>query len=141
MKRRQRRRSRIVLALALVATATLSFATTQAFTASNIVPTTDISQFTQTITPAQLAPSECASLAVTSIVAGTGTIAATATHQLVLGSSAVDTLSDSFGSVCMVGGAGSDTFNGKKNGGDLCIVSSTTQAKNVNNCTIAATRP
>jgi hypothetical protein len=140
MKRRRQRR-RFVLAAALVVTATLSFATTQAFTAGNTVPTTNIAQLTQSITPAQLTPSECTSLGITSVVGGTGTITSTASHQLVLGSSAADTLNDSFGSDCMVGGAGSDTFNGKKNGGDLCIVSSTTAAKNVNNCTIAATRP
>jgi hypothetical protein len=141
MRSRRQRRGRFLLVAGLVATAMLSFATTQALTASNTVPTTNIAQLTQSITPAQLAPSECSSLNVTSVVGGTGTVNATASHQLVLGSSAVDTLGDTFGSDCLVGGAGSDTFNGKKNGGDLCIVSSTTQAKNVNNCTTVATRP
>lgn len=148
-RRRRSRRSSgtrnvrgLVLVLALVATAGLAFSTTQAFTAANVVPATNIGQITQAITPANLEPSECkGSITVTSIVAGSGTIASTAANQLVLGSSGVDTLNDTFGTACMVGGSGSDVFNGKQSGGDLCIVSAATLAANVKKCTIVATRP
>ena len=132
-----------ILALALAATAGLSFVTSQAFTAANTVPATNISQFTQAITPLQLEPSECkASITVTSIVAGTGAVTATAASQLVLGSSGVDSLNDGgFGTACMVGGAGADSFQGTTGGGDKCIVSATTLAINIKKCTVVATRP
>lgn len=134
---------RFLLALALAATAGVSFVTSQAFTAANTVPTTNISQFTQAIAPADLEPSECkTSITVTGIVAGSGTITATAANQLVLGSSGVDTLSDGgFGSACMIGGAARDTFIAANGGGDLCIVSSATLSSKHRNCTVVATRP
>lgn len=136
MTRRRRPRRRLLLAVALVAAAALSFATTQAFTAANTVPATNISQISQAVTAAELTPSECASLGITSVVASS---TSTASHQLVLGSGGADAMSDTFGSVCMVGGAGADTFNGKKNGGDLCVVSAASGS--VKNCTVVATRP
>lgn len=126
----------IALGAALLVTGALSFATTQAFTANNTVPTTNIGQTTQSVAVSQLVPSECASLGITSIVAGS---TATASRQLVLGTSGADTMSDAFGSVCMVGGAGADTFSGKKSGGDLCIVSAASGT--VKNCTVVAVRP
>ena len=136
----QRPRS-FILVLALAATAGLSFVTSQAFTAANTVPATNISQFTQAITPFKLEPPECrASITATSIVAGTGTINSTAANQLVLGSSSLDTLSDpNSGTDCMVGGAGADKFTGQSGNGDLCIVS--TAHGTISGCTIVATRP
>lgn len=141
MRRRRHRgtRARALLASGLAVTATLSFATAQAFTAANTVPATNIGQVVQSISVSQLVPTECASLGITSIVTGSGTVNATASRQLVLGSSGVDTLGDTFGSDCLVGGAGADSFSGKKSGGDLCIVSTT--AGSVKNCTVVATRP
>ena len=135
-----------MLFLVLLAAAVgLGFVTTQAFTAANVVPATNIGQFSQAISPSQLEPAECLSggITATSIVGGTGTINSTAANQLVLGSSAVDTLTDTFGSVCMVGGASNDAFNGPSpsGGGDLCIVSSTTTGSRIKKCTVVATRP
>ena len=146
-RHRSRRRSaalrprRFILALALAATAGLSFVTSQAFTAANTVPATNISQFTQAITPLQLEPSECkASITVTSIRSGAGAVTATAANQLVLGSSGVDSLNDGgFGTACMIGGAGADSFQGTTGGGDLRIVSTT--AASIKKCTVVATRP
>ena len=133
----------LLIVFALIATALFSFATTQAFTAANTVPATNISQFTKAIAVVDLEPSECKpSITATAIVAGAGTLTATAANQLVLGSSGVDTLSDgSKGLVCMVGGAGSDTFSGKNNGGSICIVSAATLPANISHCTVGATRP
>lgn len=143
--RRDRTRRRTGLFwLLLVAAAGFGFVTTQAFTASNAVPATNIGQFTQAIAPSQLEPAECLSggITVTSIVAGAGTITSTAAGQLVLGSSGVDTLNDnSFGLDCMVGGAGADSFNGLNKGGDLCVVSAATTVPNIKKCTVVATRP
>ena len=147
--RRSRRRGTalqprsFLLVFALIATALLAFATTQAFTAANTVPATNISQFTKAIAVVDLEPTECkGTITATSIVAGTGALTSTAAKQLVLGSSGVDTLTDGgAGSACMVGGAGADSFNGVNGGGDLCIVSAATVASNVKKCTTVATRP
>jgi Ca2+-binding RTX toxin-like protein len=147
--RRSRRRSAglqprtLLIAFALIATALLSFATTQAFTATNTVPATNISQFTKAIAVVDLEPSECkGTITATAIVAGAGALTATAVNQLVLGSSGVDTLSDgNKGLVCMVGGAGADSFTGKNGGGSLCIVSAATLPANIVKCTVVATRP
>jgi hypothetical protein len=131
--------------LALIVTGLLAFATTEAFTAANVVPATNISQFTKTIAVVDLEPSECkATITATSIVAGAGTLTSTAANQLVLGSSGSDTLSDGgSGSACMVGGGAADTFAGVNGGGDLCIISSLTTptSPTVKKCTIVATRP
>jgi hypothetical protein len=145
-RRHTQRRRTLLFVLTLVVAGGFGFVTTQAFTAANTVPATTISQFTQAITPAKLEPSECVSggITATSIVAGTGTINATAASQLVLGSSGVDTISDaSFGLVCMVGGAGADSFTGPvpSGKGDLCIVSAATLGTKIKRCTVVATRP
>ena len=141
---RQRRRFRLgLLPVVLVVAAGFGFVTTQAFTASNTVPVTSISQTTQSITPLQLEPAECISsgITVTSIVSGAGSVTSTAANQLVLGSSGNDTLSDTAGgNDCLVGGAGTDTFNGWKHHNDFCIVSALSTG-NVSSCTIVATRP
>jgi Ca2+-binding RTX toxin-like protein len=142
-RRRTSRRRQGLFWLALAAAVAFGFVTTQAFTASNTVPTTNIGQFTQVITPVQLEPAECISggVTATSIVSGTGTVNGTAANQLILGSNAVDTITDTFNTGCLVGGAGSDSFQGKNGGGDLCIVSTATVGANVKKCTIVATRP
>ena len=144
-RRRHNRRGRAALFGVVLAVAVcFGFVTSRAFTASNTVPATNISQFTQAIAPSALEPAECISngITVTSIVAGAGTITSTAAHQLVLGSSGVDTLNDGgSGTACMVGGAGSDAFNGKNGAGDLCIVSAATPGSAIKHCTVVATRP
>jgi len=128
----------------LVLAVAVGFVTSQAFTASNTVPVTNVGQFTQAISPSQLEPAECVSngITVTSIIAGLS-ITSTAANQLMLGTSGNDTLTDSsFGSDCMVGGAGTDTITGWKSHGDLCIPSAASVAANkVKNCTVVATRP
>jgi hypothetical protein len=133
-----------LLVFALIATALLSFATTQAFTAANTVPVTNISQFTKAIAVVDLEPTECkGTITATSIVAGTGAVTSTAANQLVLGSSVADTLTDGgAGLACMVGGAGTDNFQGITGGGDLCVVSAATVAGGtIHKCTKVATRP
>jgi hypothetical protein len=142
-RRRTSRRRHGLFWLALAAAVAFGFVTTQAFTASNTVPATNIGQFSQAITPVQLEPAECISggVTATSIVSGTGTVDATAANQLILGSSSVDSLTDTFGAGCLVGGAGSDHFQGKNAGGDLCIVSAATGGASIKKCTVVATRP
>jgi hypothetical protein len=154
--RRRRHTSRLrqgLFGLLLVAAVGFGFVTTQAFTASNTVPATTISQTTQSITPLQLEPAACISTSigggysgfnVTSIVAGSGTVTATAAYQLVLGSSGNDTLSDpnTYGNDCLVGGAGTDSISGWKHHDDLCIPSNATQSGGtVTNCGVVAVQP
>ncbi len=142
--RRPDRRRRVLFGLLLAAVAVCAFATGKAFTASNTVPPTNIGQFARAISPAELAPAECAAngITVTSIVGGSGTVTSTAANQLVLGSSGADTLNDGgAGTACMVGGAGSDTFNGLNKAGDLCVVSSITPPASIKKCQVVATRP
>jgi len=136
------RRPGLLFAALVAAAAAAGFATTGGLTAGNSVPATKIGQAARAISPAELAPPECAAngIAVTSIVAGAGTVASTAANQLVLGSSGSDALSDGgFGNACMVGGASKDAFQGQNKSLDLCIVSAaTTQIKW---CQVVATRP
>lgn len=148
MKRRRRHRGRRrtgLLGVVLVVAVGFGFVTTQAFTASNTVPATNISQFTQAIGPSQLEPAECisAGITVTSIISGSGTITSTAANQLILGSASNDTLSDTNkGNDCMVGGAGTDSFTGWRFHNDNCVVSAATQSGGtITNCTVVATRP
>jgi Ca2+-binding RTX toxin-like protein len=139
--RRRRRTPQKLFAAALFVAVGFGYVTSQAFTASNTVPSTNIGQLSQAISVSQLEPAECLSggITATSIVAGAGSVTATAANQLVLGSSGNDTLTDSSGgSDCLVGGAATDTLTGWKNHGDLCIPSTLSTTKN---CTIVATRP
>lgn len=143
-RRKTQRRPTGLFVLVIVVAVGFGFVTTQAYTAANTVPVTTIGQFTQAIAPSALEPAECISngVTVTSIVAGSGTITSTAANQLVLGSSSNDTLTDpSFGLDCMVGGAGTDAFNGLNKGGDLCVVSAATPGSAIKKCTVVATRP
>jgi Ca2+-binding RTX toxin-like protein len=109
-----------------------------AYTASATVSATQLGRTSAGVTPDDLKPSEC-TIAVTSIVSGSGNVSASAGSQLVLGSSANDTISGNIaGNDCIVGGAGTDTVTGLGSG-NQCIVSSTTTA--VLDCTIVARRP
>jgi Ca2+-binding RTX toxin-like protein len=109
-----------------------------AFTASASVPSTRLGSVTSSVTANDLKPSEC-TMTVTSVARGSGTFAATAPSQLVLGSSGNDTITgNSGGNDCIVGGAGTDTITGLGTGNE-CIVSSSTTV--VVDCTVVAVRP
>jgi len=114
-----------------------------AFAASATVPASSVGYQSSTVTPNDLKPSEC-TMTVTSVLGGSGTINATAQNQLVLGSSAKDTVSLQKND-CFVGGgptSGSkDSVTGASpasGNGDQCIV---TSGATVTRCTIVATRP
>lgn len=72
------------------------------------------------VTASQLAPFECASLALTGVVVGSGNVNGVGSGDLILGSPAADRIRGRGGNDCIVGGAGDDDING--NGGtDVCM--------------------
>lgn len=114
-----------------------------AFTASATVAPSSVGYQSSTVSPNDLKPAEC-TMNVTSVVGGSGTIAATAQNQLVLGSSSADTVTLQKND-CFVGGGPTsgtkDSVTGAtpgNNNGDQCIVAS---GVNPSRCTIVATRP
>jgi Ca2+-binding RTX toxin-like protein len=101
----------ITLVIALVSALAL------VLTATNTVPTSNVGRSQQAIAAQDLAPPECAGMALTTVVTnGNGTNG----NDLLLGNAAVNTLSGSNGDDCLVGGAGNDTLRGQ-GGTDVCI--------------------
>lgn len=113
-----------------------------AFTASATVAPSSVGYQSSSVSPNDLKPAEC-TMTVTSVIAGSGTISATSQFQLVLGSSAKDTVSLQKND-CFVGGgptSGSkDSVTGAtgSNNGDQCVV---TSGASTTRCTVVATRP
>ena len=113
-----------------------------AYTASATVDPSAVGYSSSAVGPNDLKPSEC-TMTVTSVLAGSGTISATAQFQLVLGSSAKDTVSLQKND-CYVGGGPTSGqrdaitgANGSSNG-DQCIVP---VGVNPTRCTVVANRP
>jgi hypothetical protein len=113
-----------------------------AFAASATVAPSSVGYQSSNFSVTNLKPAEC-TVSVSSIVAGSGTINATAQNQLVLGSSSADTVSLQKND-CFVGGGPTsgtkDSVIGQngQNNGDQCIV---TSGATVSRCTVVATRP
>ena len=114
-----------------------------AFTASATVGPSALGYQSSTVVANDLKPAEC-TMTVTSVIAGSGTFSATAQFQLVLGSSAKDTVTLQKND-CFVGGGPTsgqkDNVSGTSPGsgnGDQCIVASGATATR---CTVVATRP
>jgi Ca2+-binding RTX toxin-like protein len=88
-----------------------------AFGAANTVPTSHAGRSQQGIAVQDIAPPQCAGMALTTLVTngngGTG-------NDLVLGTTAADTLSGNNGDDCVVGGGGDDFLKGGS-GTDVCI--------------------
>jgi Ca2+-binding RTX toxin-like protein len=97
----------------------LSVAST-AQTAANTVASTKAKDDVRTIGANDLKPTECASLALTAKVTGSGTITGTSANELMTGGAGVDNINGGFGNDCILGGAGNDTINGGS-GTDVCI--------------------
>jgi hypothetical protein len=113
-----------------------------AFTASATVGPSALGYQSSTVVANDLKPMEC-TMTVTSVIAGSGTFSATAQYQLVLGSSAKDTVTLQK-SDCFVGGGptsgAKDNVTGAtgSNNGDQCVVAS---GASTTRCTVVATRP
>jgi Ca2+-binding RTX toxin-like protein len=86
--------------------------TMAAYAASNTVPSTRMDHESYAITANGLKPSACASLNLTSIISGSGTLNGNSGANLILASAGTDTLNGAGGADCLVAGAGNDTLNG-----------------------------
>ena len=136
-------RPRHVLAVAVVGLLVLVAGSFYAaYTASATVGGSSLGYQSSTVVANDLKPSEC-TMTVTSVIAGSGTITATAQYQLVLGSSAKDTVTLQKND-CFVGGGPTSGLKdsvvgatGSSNG-DQCIVAS---GATTTRCTVVATRP
>lgn len=133
----------LLLAAGLALIALLLASGYSAYTASATVSASSLNEFESAINVDNFRPPEC-TMTVTSILSGSGTFSATAQFQLVLGSSASDTVILQKND-CFIGGGPTtgirDTVTGPPPGptnGDQCIV---TAGATVTRCTIVATRP
>jgi Ca2+-binding RTX toxin-like protein len=91
-----------------------------AYAATNTVPSTRLGSDTRAINANVLKPPECASLNLTNIVTGSGTVNGTNANDLVLGSAGIDDMTGRGGADCLIGGSGADTLTGS-NGVDILL--------------------
>lgn len=87
---------------------------------SNTTPNTSASFETQVVTADDIKPAACAGIALTSVVAGSGSFNGTAANELITGSSAVDTIDGLGGDDCILAGAADDSVTGGADT-DVCI--------------------
>jgi Ca2+-binding RTX toxin-like protein len=92
---------------------------TGAFTAANVVPTTNVgTQGPTAITTQNLAPAACNGMGLTTLVTnGVGTLG----NDLMLGTAGADALDGNKGDDCIVAGGGNDLNITGGNGVDVCI--------------------
>ncbi len=86
-------------------------------TSANTVSESGIAFVTEEVTANQLKPSACASLDLSAYYSG---VDGADTNDLVLGTSAADSLNGGGGNDCIVGGNGDDMLDGG-DGTDICI--------------------
>ncbi len=94
-----------------------------AVAASNTIPESGADESSRPITPNDLKPPECASLNLTSLVVGSGTINGGGGSSLILGSPGADTIKAQNGADCVLGGDGNDDLRG--NGGNDVLLGGT----------------
>jgi len=92
-----------------------------ALATANTVAPSNAGAVVMPITANDLKPIECASLNLTTVIAGSGTINGGSQAALILGSAGADTINGKGGSDCMLGGGGDDTFNGGNGTQDVCL--------------------
>jgi Ca2+-binding RTX toxin-like protein len=102
-----------------LATAVVLLAGT-ALTATSTVATSRVDAVKTAVTVNTIKPTQCASLTLSRILTGAGTIDDTSAASLILGSAAVDSITGRGGNDCIDGGGASDTINGGA-GTDVCI--------------------
>lgn len=114
-------RAPIHLRLFIVVLFTLIIASVvTALAAANIVPSAHVTSQIFPVTANDLKPSACASINLTDIVSGTGTITGTSGNDLILGGPSNDTINGMGGDDCILGGGGDDVIDGG-DGTDVCI--------------------
>ncbi|HET7009298.1 MAG TPA: hypothetical protein VFI11_00860 [Anaerolineales bacterium] len=100
--------------LTLPALMVLTAGTLAAFAASNTVPSTHADDRSIGITANTLKPAACASLNLTAIVVGSGSLDGGSGNELILGSAGADTIRGRQGADCILGGAGGDDIQGNQ---------------------------
>lgn len=98
----------------------LVFAASTAWTATSSVSPSGAGQDGSPIGPNEVKPSECSSVTLTNIAAGTGTVAGGAGADLVVAGAGSDALEGRDGDDCLVSGGGDDTLDGGP-GTDICL--------------------
>jgi len=73
-----------------------------------------------TVTAEDIKPTACASLSLTNIISGYGTLTGTTGNDLMIGSAAADVIDGLGGNDCILGGGGSDSLTGNE-GSDICL--------------------
>lgn len=91
-----------------------------AIAATNTVPSTRMTSQSRSISSNDFKPAACASINLTNLVTGSGTLTGTTGNDLMLGSSGQDTIDGLGGNDCILGGGGIDLITGG-NGTDVCI--------------------
>lgn len=120
VRRSRTRRASIRRAVLAGGTAFLLGGVISAMLASNVVASSRAGAFSSAIDAEAVKPTECAAITLSAITTGTGTFNATNGNDLVLGSTAVDSIGGRNGDDCILGGDGNDTINGGT-GNDVCI--------------------
>lgn len=92
-----------------------------AWAAPGSVPVTRLWSSVVPIGLNDLKPPECASVPVTNLVVGTGTVGGTSASDLILGGPGADTLKGFGENDCLVGGDGNDTLDGGAAPADVCL--------------------
>jgi Ca2+-binding RTX toxin-like protein len=83
-----------------------------AIAATNTVPFTRVTNRSEYISVNDLKPAACASIDLTTLVSGSGTLIGTDGNDLILGSSGADVIDGLGGDDCIVGGGGIDICTG-----------------------------
>ena len=98
----------------------IAMTTFSAFAAGITVPYVNIDAHHRNVTADDLKPAQCASITLTNLVTGTGTITGTAGNDLILGSASADTIDGQGGDDCILGGGGDDSLTGGTDT-DICL--------------------
>ena len=109
----------------LLATLAVAVAVACAFSAPavarpNAVATSRAGTISVAIGVNDVKPDDCAALALTTLVTGSGNFTGTAGNDLILASAVADTVAAGDGADCVLGGGGDDTLRGGA-GIDVCI--------------------
>ncbi|MEZ4503071.1 MAG: hypothetical protein R3C39_10635 [Dehalococcoidia bacterium] len=100
---------RLFFGIGLVA---LGAAGMDAIAAANVTPETSVDEVVLSVGVRDLAPAECGTLALDTLIVGSGTVNGTSGNDLLIGGSGDDVLDGKSGDDCIVAGAGNDTIDG-----------------------------
>ena len=106
--------------LAGVLITVIVFSGLTAIAATNTVPPTRADAQALVIGLNNIRPAACATIYVTNLVTGSGTLTGTPGNDLILGNSSSDNIDGMGGDDCIVGGGGDDMITGAE-GNDICL--------------------